>query len=516
MLQGEAEAAFYALRKEVSEETLRYQPRMDRPFVVTTDASEVAIGGILSQKDDQGVNRIVSAFSKTIVGAEANYSTTDKELLAIVKTLEYFRKYLIGVEFVLRTDHRALTYLWKTENLSGRLMRWSLKLQEYRFRVEYIRGEDNAADGLSRYSGVVKPLVAEVVRQEFDMLTRQRVLREYHEATGHGSADTIKFALKLKYSWDGIFKDIEEFVANCEVCAAAGRELVNTKNRVIESEGVNDLWEVDLIGRIECDESRSKFILVCVDHFSKWVEARVVKSKSADDVRKAFWDIVASFGAAPKRVLSDNGLEFVQRRLQDEAKEKGIAWEFCSPYHHKSTGAVERANQTLWHKIKTLSVFGEKPWEHAVSKAARGMNLSYSRAIGTSPYLARFGREPILKIDSELGSSGGVEYSTKEIAEQIQKHRLKYAKEVEKGTRTQKRDIEIGARVLVYVPLPRAPLEPSWEPGFTVCRHIGEDAYEVCNGVRKRRLNKIHVKRDVGEPERRSVVASVPKTLSVS
>ncbi|KAF9760812.1 Retrovirus-related Pol polyprotein from transposon 17.6 [Nosema granulosis] len=70
--------------------------------------------------------------------------------IGVVKEIENFRHYLLGREFTLRTDHRALTYLWQTKTPGSRLMRWTLKLSEYTFNLEYIKGEDNIPDGLSR------------------------------------------------------------------------------------------------------------------------------------------------------------------------------------------------------------------------------------------------------------------------------------------------------------------------------------------------------------------------------
>lgn len=82
--------------------------------------------------------------------SEENYSVTDLELLAIVKGLKFYRHYLLGKNFTLRTDHRALTYIQSSQNSTGRLLRWSLQLPEYDFSVEYMKGEHNAADVLSR------------------------------------------------------------------------------------------------------------------------------------------------------------------------------------------------------------------------------------------------------------------------------------------------------------------------------------------------------------------------------
>ncbi|KAF9762117.1 Retrovirus-related Pol polyprotein from transposon 17.6 [Nosema granulosis] len=95
-----------------------------------------------------------SAFSKKLDKSQRNYSVTDKELLALVKGIENYRHYLLGRPFKLRTDHKALTTLWKTKNLSERLLRWSLKLAECVFKVEYIKGK-------KKYSGWTRPATGE-------------------------------------------------------------------------------------------------------------------------------------------------------------------------------------------------------------------------------------------------------------------------------------------------------------------------------------------------------------------
>lgn len=93
--------------------TLRYKPNFNKQFILTTDASEFGIGAILTQLDENNKERFVSAYSKSLEKAHKNYSVTDKELLAIVKSIEHYRNYLLGREFQLKTDHKALTYLCK-------------------------------------------------------------------------------------------------------------------------------------------------------------------------------------------------------------------------------------------------------------------------------------------------------------------------------------------------------------------------------------------------------------------
>ncbi|XP_065901363.1 uncharacterized protein [Dysidea avara] len=116
-----------------------------------TDASEVGVGAVLSQQDDQGHDHPVSFFSKKLLPREQRFSTVEKECLAVKLGIEAFEVYLLGRQFVIQTDHRALQWLTKFRNHNSRLMRWSLALQPYIFQVQHRKGTDNAnADTLSR------------------------------------------------------------------------------------------------------------------------------------------------------------------------------------------------------------------------------------------------------------------------------------------------------------------------------------------------------------------------------
>ena len=151
-----ANNAFKEIKKIIEEQTERALPDFTNRFVLITDASNEAMGAILAQEDKNGKRKMISAFSKRLDKAQLNYSVTDKELLAIVKACEHYRFYLVGKEFDLETDHKALAYMKQCVNPTSRLLRWSLKLQEFAFKIKYIKGEDNAADGFSRINGVNK------------------------------------------------------------------------------------------------------------------------------------------------------------------------------------------------------------------------------------------------------------------------------------------------------------------------------------------------------------------------
>lgn len=131
------------------ESFLQY-PTFSEPFIVTTDASQYAIGGILHQ-GIIGKDLPISYTCRLLNNAEQNYSTIEKELLAIVYSVNYFRRYLYGRKFKLVTDHKLLVWLHSVKDPTSRLVRWHLKLAEYEYEVVYKAGKNNVnAEALSR------------------------------------------------------------------------------------------------------------------------------------------------------------------------------------------------------------------------------------------------------------------------------------------------------------------------------------------------------------------------------
>ncbi|GKD43678.1 reverse transcriptase domain-containing protein, partial [Tanacetum coccineum] len=125
-------------------------PNWDQPFEIMCDASDYAIGAVLGQRIEKHFRPIHYA-SKTINEAETNYTTTEKEMLAVVYAFEKFRSYLIMNKSVVYTDHSALKYLFNKKDAKARLLRWVLLLQEFDFKVIDTKGAENyAADHLSR------------------------------------------------------------------------------------------------------------------------------------------------------------------------------------------------------------------------------------------------------------------------------------------------------------------------------------------------------------------------------
>jgi hypothetical protein len=142
--------AFNVLKKKLTEAPILVAPDWDLPFELMCDASDYAIGAVLGQRKNKYFQPIHYA-SKTMNDAQHHYTTTEKEMLAVVYAFEKFRSYLLLKKCIVYTDHSALKYLMAKQDAKPRLMRWVLLLQEFNVEIRDKKGAENlAADHLSR------------------------------------------------------------------------------------------------------------------------------------------------------------------------------------------------------------------------------------------------------------------------------------------------------------------------------------------------------------------------------
>lgn len=141
---------FEHCKKLLTNDPILQYPDFDKEFILTTDASNVALGAILSQRHD-GSEKPICYASRTLNDSEQNYSTIEKELLAIVWATKYFRPYLYGRKFKIYSDHKPLQWAVNLKEPNSKLTRWRLKLSEYDYQIIYKSGKCNTnADALSR------------------------------------------------------------------------------------------------------------------------------------------------------------------------------------------------------------------------------------------------------------------------------------------------------------------------------------------------------------------------------
>jgi len=144
-------------------------PDFKVPFILTTDASTVVLGAVLSQVQE-GIVRPISFASRQLNEAESAYSASELETSAVVWATKYFSCYLYGKKFLVRTNHAALKFLRNFADHNSCLMRWSLRLSEFDFEIEHVPGSKiKHVDALSRLVGLV---------EDTQLMSKELMLRE--------------------------------------------------------------------------------------------------------------------------------------------------------------------------------------------------------------------------------------------------------------------------------------------------------------------------------------------------
>nr|GEV88451.1 retrovirus-related Pol polyprotein [Tanacetum cinerariifolium] len=253
--------------------------------------------------------------------AEANYTTTEKEMLTVVYAFKKFRSYLIMNKSIVYTDHSALKYLFAKKDTKARLLRWILLLQEFDFKVIDTRGAENyVADHLSRlenpYENIFDP---KEINETFPLESLNKVahkdpstpwfadLANYHAGNfinnagkeaidilnachsgptrGHYRASyTAKKVFDSGFYWPSIYKYAFELVKRCDSCQRQGKVLQKDEmpQNFIQNCKNFDVWGIDFMGPFPSSKG-NKYILVAVDYLSEWVEAKALPT---NDTRK--------------------------------------------------------------------------------------------------------------------------------------------------------------------------------------------------------------------------------------
>ncbi|GJY95962.1 reverse transcriptase domain-containing protein [Tanacetum coccineum] len=343
------------------------------------DASDFAIGAVLGQRHEKHFMPIHYA-SKTMNEAKSHYTTTEKEMLAVVYAFEKFRSYLILNKSIVYTDHSALKYLFAKKDSKARLLRWVLLLQEFKFKVIDTKGAENlAADHLSRlenpYENVLDP---KEINETFPLKTLNMVtfrgnsstpwfadFANYHTGNfivkGMSSQQKNKFFKDVKhYFWDDpyLFKICaDQVIRRC----VSGQEAIDIliachsgptgghygkilqrdemPQNSIQVYEIFDVWGIGFMGPFLSSRG-NKYILVAVGYLSKWVEVKALPTNDARVVCKFLKSLFARFGT-PRAIISDRGTHFCNDQFAKVMLKYGVTHRLSTAYHPQTSGQVE-------------------------------------------------------------------------------------------------------------------------------------------------------------------------------
>ena len=412
----EAVTNFETSRNILATAALLNHPSHNAPTRLTTDASDLAVGGTLEQL--QGGKWVpIGFFSKSLQKAERRYSAFDRELLALYLAIKHFRYFLEGRSFTAYTDHKPLTFA-----LTGTGDTWSPRqsrhlsfISEFTTAIKHIQGDQNvAADALSRapvneldttttmsfdydnmamlqendpdiqaYRTAITGLCLQDVpvpgsnrtilcdvsihtpRPIVPKSLRHQVFDIIH-SLAHPGVKATQRLITERFVWHGINKTIALWVKSCPACQQAKiqRHTVAPLEQFELPKSRFDCIHVDIVGPLPPSQGHS-YLFTIVDRFSRWPEAIPMVDMTTESCATALlsgW--FARFGL-PKDITSDRGRQFVSQLWTHLLTRFGIHSAHTTAYHPQANGLVERFHRqlkaSLKAKLTTANWFSELP-----------------------------------------------------------------------------------------------------------------------------------------------------------
>ncbi|CAK9813145.1 Transposon Ty3-I Gag-Pol polyprotein [Anthophora plagiata] len=425
----ESKEAFEETKRQVAAATLLHHPRENAPLALRTDASDVAIGAALEQMVD-GAWEPLGFFSRKLEKAQLNYSVYDRELLAIYKSLRFFRHFVEGRELRILTDHKPLVYafLQKADKASPRQARQLDYISQFTTKIVYVDGVDNVvADAFSRLQAIEMPVIisteelmqAQAKDEELKKIIsensnrwnfqkiflestdkylygdiikdnirpyvpkdlRKRIFNNVHSLS-HPSGRTTRKLIGKSFVWPLMNRDITEWSRTCIPCQKSKIHRHNrpVPNKIEVPKGRFEHIHIDLVGPLPIINNY-KYCLTIIDRFSRWPEAVPLIDCSADKVATAVYtNWITRFGA-PATITTDQGTQFESQIFQALSKLIGCNKIRTTAYHPQSNGMIER-----WHRSLKSAIMCHqtKNWVDILPTVLLGLRASYKEDLKAS------------------------------------------------------------------------------------------------------------------------------------
>ncbi|GBM38058.1 Transposon Ty3-G Gag-Pol polyprotein [Araneus ventricosus] len=350
-----AEQAFIAAKNAIAEATLLRYPIPGAQLSLWVDASDVAIGGTLSQLS-QGKWEPIAFFSMKLNKSHQKWSIYDKELFSIYSAIRKFKHMLEGREFQIYTDQKSLIYAFKQnpDKCSPRQLRRLNFISQYSTDIRHVQGAQNiVADALSRI--------------EVDSITKSPILnfKEFARAQKDDS-DIQKFLHNDASSLQLELKPCQTSNCNllCDTSTGVPRPFVPTSFRKLIFDHLHNLAHPGIAASTKLISARyvwpgplppsegQNYLLTIIDRFSRWPEAIPIPDMRAKTICRAIFDTWISRFGCPSVVTSDQGSQLRSSMFVEFTRMLGTQKIKTTPYHPISNGIVERFHRHLKSAIK--------------------------------------------------------------------------------------------------------------------------------------------------------------------
>lgn len=441
------EKAFNMLKQQLCTAPVLRTPDYTKPFAIACDASDIAIGAVLTQETD-GNEGVIAYFSQKLSPSERNYSVTERECLAVIRAIEKFRGYVEGSHFVVYCDHSSLTYLKTMKNPTPLMARWIVRLNAFACEIRYRKGTSNVVpDCLSRIGDVNVVSTDDVsvpdawyddllgkIQEDGDnfpdfrlqdgkiykncLVTdplgirghrwkevvrgplRKEIIRRFHDlpTAAHLGFDRTLQKIQLHYYWPKMAIDIKRYVQSCEVCKASKAPNTTLTPAMGTTKPAKLPWElisIDWVGPMTRSRNGNTVLLVIVDWITKFVIVEPFRIANAQLMVNYLESYVFLRFSTPRIIVTDNGSQFtslVFRALLRRYKIEHMRTAFYTPM----CNAAERTNRTIVTCVRALLDEDQRGWDENLQQIVCAINTAKHDTLGCSPYFANFGRDHVL------------------------------------------------------------------------------------------------------------------------
>ena len=402
--------AFDQLKKLFGYHIQLQHVRWNDIMYLTTDACQTGMGAWLGQKDEQGVILPFICASKKLSKTQQRWSTTKRELYALMWSMRKFHNYLYGREFVARVDHKPLVDLVTAKKLPLIIQGWIDNLLSYSFTTEYLTGESNIlADALSRqheqefieiraldvsdkpeeWSEIDKQLIWEAEKRGYELPSKEKriqLVKDQHLLGHFGVESSCQRIQRNGYWWPKMRTDIKKEQQSCVKCARF--DVVSEGFHPSKSIMADKPWdhlEIDLIGPLPMSEQGMVYILTIVDVCTAFTVIRALRTKEMEEVARRLWEVFTDFGT-PKVLQSDNGTEFVNKVLNALTIIHGIEPRLSAAYNPRTNGLVERTNKEVSLALKKFVESGYGGWDDWLPLVQISLNQTIKSRTGSAAF----------------------------------------------------------------------------------------------------------------------------------
>lgn len=435
-----------------------------KPYIIRTDSSSYALGAVLLQGEGSDEHPIEYA-SRLLTPAERNYSTTEREALAVVWALKKFRGYVEGSEITVASDHQPLKWLLSLKSPSGRLARWALEIQSFNLKVQYVPGKANViADMLSRpvceekippcevlnitvvdmparsvkdmresqlkdenlkkiiesfestqktedyanwtergflmNQGILYRYVPDSDSEEAQLVIptaeRESIMQKHHNdpMAGHYGEEGTFQRIAKRYYWTGMKKYISDYVKQCPECnryKATNQKPAGLLRTPVYSQRF-EIISIDLFGPLPKTETGKQWIFIVEDCATRWIELFPLAQATARECAMTLIEEVFMRHGVPRRIISDNGPQFISSVLQQVCCTLNISQNLI-PVYCPQANPVERKNRDLKPRLAILVGNEHDNWHSKIPVIRFALNTAVCDTTGHTPAFLQFGRE---------------------------------------------------------------------------------------------------------------------------